>query len=161
MAKATKRRERLVAVKASSKEPSRRGLWVVVAGRMKQYGDMAIERPGQIIRQAYLKNDNLLLKHNYVRPLDRDEEYETCTPCGSMFLGTSISGAYQAHLAFARHDLVKVDLDSGTKSPSGRKQRTGDPTENPDSEAGGDWDLEPEGQPPVTKAKGSGARVSV
>ena len=143
------------------KEQSRIGLWVVVSGRMKQYGDLVIERPGQVIRPAYLRNDDVLLKHNYVKTLKRHEDFETCKRCGLAFLGDSISGPFQKHLAQARHDLNKIDLDSRIKGKDGKKRRAGDSSEDPDSDSGNDWDLEEEGSPPPTKMEGSGAVMSL
>lgn len=140
---------------------SRRGLWVVMSGRMKQYGDLVIERPGQVIRPAYLRNDDVLLKHNYVKPLKRVEEIKECERCGLMFLGNSISGPYQKHLAYARHDLNKLDLDASIKGKDGKKPRVGDASEDPDSDASGAWDLEDEGAPPPTKMTGKGEVISL
>ncbi len=161
----TKKRKTTAKKKTPSREresaESRRGLWVVVSGRMKQYGDLVIERPGQVIRPAYLRNDEVLLKHNYVKPLKKHEDITTCDRCGSTFLGDAISGPYQNHLADARHDLNKLDLDSGAKGKDGRKKPVGDNSEDPDSDGGGEWDLEDEGASPPTKMDGSGAVTSL
>lgn len=145
---ATKTKES--APKKKSKDDSRRGLWVVTFGRMKQYGDLAIERPGQVIRQQHLMNDEKLLKHGYVRPLTKHEEFRPCDSCGLTFLGSITSGPYKSHREYARHDLAKVDLDSGTVAPDGRVPRA-DVEGDPDSAKGGEWDLERDGAPPATK----------
>lgn len=129
------------------KADERRGLWIVVSGRMKQYGDDVIERPGQIIRQQYLRNDDVLLKHNYVRLLDEHDDMEKCQSCGAMFLGSVTAGPYKAHLAYARHDLATLDLDTGLAGKDGRVLRVGDIAADPDSNDSGDWDLETEGAP--------------
>lgn len=172
MATAKKRRERRESFDEPSPEPgkpaktqalSRKGLWVVNSGRMKQYGDYVIEGPGQIIRQQYLRNDDVLLKLGYVRPLKSRDETTQCKACGLVFLGTLTVGPYKAHLAAARHDLAQTDLDSGTTRPDGRKRRVGDESD-PDSDSGGDWDLEPEGAPAPSKLEEespSGVRVSM
>ena len=147
----------------ASRVEDRHGLWVVVSGRMKQYGDYVIERPNQVIRQQHLKNDDLLLKHNYVRPLSETEEMEQCGACGLVFLGSITSGAYRAHLGFARHDLAQTDLDTGLSRPDGRPHRVGDES-NPDADNAGDWDLEPDGAPGPAKLEEElpqGARVSM
>lgn len=141
----------------------RKGLWVVISGRMKQYGDYVIESPGQIIRQQHLRNDDLLLKHGYVRPLKKHEDITQCKSCGLIFLGTITTGPYKSHLGAARHDLEQTDLDSGTQRPSGRRRRVGDES-SPDADNAGDWDLEPEGAPPPTKLEDEspqGVRISM
>ena len=141
--------------KTSSRKVASRGrLWVVMSGRMKQYGDMRMERPGQVIRPAALLHDDKLLKLGYVRPLKRHEEFETCDPCGGMFLGDSITGSYKQHLAYARHDLNKIDMDTSVKGKDGRKPRVGDSSESPDDDSRSEWDLEDEGAPPPTKVQG-------
>lgn len=138
--------------KARSEEKiDRRGLWVVNTNRMKQYGDVAVERIGQVIRQQWLRNDDVLLKHNYVRPLEDHEEFELCEPCGRMFLGHNLGGPFRTHREFARHDLATLDLDSGAKAQEYRHHRVGDVRADPDSEHDGEWDLEQEGAPPPTK----------
>ena len=142
----------------------RRGLWVVVSGRMKQYGDVRIERPGQVIRQQYLRNDDVLLKHNYVSPLQDHEDAERCEVCGLVFTGSVTAGSYKAHREYARHDLAKVDLDAGTVTEGSEKARVGDIVEDPDSEAGGEWDIEPDGAPGEKKLEEinpGGVRVSM
>lgn len=147
----------------SKKELSRRGLWVVIFGRMKQYGDLAVERPGQVIRQQYLMNDDKLLKHGYVRPLTRHEDVRQCAACGLTFLGSETSGPYKSHLEYVRHDKAKLDLDAGTSTPDGKVPRA-DAEGDPDSTRGGEWDLEQEGAPPVTKMEPEnpgGVRVSM
>ena len=149
---------------AKTQALDRRGLWVVVSGRMKQYGDFVIERPGQVIRQQYLKNDDLLLKHNYVRLLKDEEDVEQCQSCGLVFLGTVLAGPYQSHLSYARHDLATVDLDTGVKSGHRPSPRTGDISGDPDSDDGGDWDLEREGapaEPKLEQISPGGVRVSL
>lgn len=151
MATATKKR---ASTKRTKQVANRGRLWVVVSGRMKQYGDTRVERPGQVIRPASLLNDDKLLKVGYVRPLKRHEEFETCKPCGGMFLGDAITGPYKQHLALARHDLNKIDLDSNVKGKDGKKPRVGDSSEDPDSESGSAWDLEDDGAPPPTKVQG-------
>lgn len=132
------------------KEDSRRGLWVVTFGRMKQYGDLTIERPGQVIRKQHLINDEKLLKHGYVRKLTKHEDVRQCPVCGLTFLGSETSGPYKSHLGYARHDLAKLDLDIGTSTPDGRVSRA-DVEGDPDSAQGGEWDLERGDTPPVTK----------
>jgi len=167
--KRRRRREAIAEPVSSKPKPSqatvdRRGLWVITSGRMKQYGDFVIERPGQIIRQQYLKNDELLLKHSYVRPLQDEEELTQCSVCGLMFLGSVTTGPYKSHLAYARHDLAKVNLDAGTATKDGKRARTGDIAEDPDSGAGGEWDLEPDGAPGERKLEEEsphGVRVSI
>ena len=62
-----------------------------------------------------------------------------------------MSGPYKAHLEYARHDMAKVDLDTGLQAPDGRKPRVGDPGADPDVEDRSDWDLEPEGAPAERK----------
>lgn len=133
-----------------SKVESRDGLWVVTSGRMKQYGDCLIEQPGQVIRKQHLKNDDVLLKHNYVRPLRDEEEMEQCKTCGLVFTGSVTTGAYMAHLGRARHDLTQADLDAGIERRAPKKSREGSEA-NPDADNAGEWDLEPEGSPPPTK----------
>jgi hypothetical protein len=131
---------------------------------MKQYGDLPIERTGQVIRRQYLRNDDLLLKHGYVRALEDHDDLERCPACGLIFLGNSISGPYKQHLAYARHDLAKLDLDTGLGSPDGRKHRVGDVAADPDADASDDWDLEPEGAPTMPKLEDEsprGVRVSM
>lgn len=125
----------------------RRNLWVVEAGRMKQYGDTVIESPGQVIRRNYMRNDQKLLDIGYVRPVEESEDFKKCKTCGRMFLGSSTAGPYRNHLQRARHDQAKQDLDVGTTGKDGRKPRDaqGDP------DGAGDWDIEPEGAPPPTK----------
>lgn len=138
--------------KSAQEVKDRHGLWVVVSGRMKQYGDFKIEAPGQVIRQQYLRNDDLLLKGVYVRPLQDDEEVRKCKACGVVFIGSVTSGPYKTHLARARHDLAKLDLDTRTSTPDGRVPSSdvaGDP--DSDSDGAADWDLEPEGTPPPTR----------
>lgn len=140
---------------------SRRGLWVVQFGRMKQYGDQVIEGPGQIIRRANLLNDGKLLSAGYVIPLRKDVDYETCPTCGLMFTGSSIAGAYKGHLEQARHDINdKIDVDGPAKGKKVTTQRTGN-EDSPDSDGGGDWDLETEGAPPPTRVRGSAETVRV
>lgn len=131
------------------KEESRRGLWVVTFGRMKQYGDIEVERPGQVIRQQYLINDDKLLKHGYVRPLTKHEDVQQCKVCGLTFLGSITSGPYKSHIGGVKHGS-KLDLDAGTSTPDGRVARA-DVEGDPDSAKGGEWDLEPGDAPPVTK----------
>lgn len=151
-------------IPAKTQAFDRRGLWVVVSGRMKQYGDYLIESPGQIIRQQYLRNDDLLLKHHYVKPLQDQEDVTQCKSCGLMFLGTITIGPYKSHLAYARHDLAKTDLDADMQHPAGRRPpRVGDEA-NPDADNAGEWDLEPDGTPPATKLEDEspgGVRVSM
>ncbi len=156
----TKTAKRKASVR-TKKVASRGRLWVVVSGRMKQYGDMRVERPGQVIRPAGLLHDDKLLKLGYVRPLKRHEEFETCDPCGGMFLGDSIAGSYKQHLAYARHDLNKIDMDTSIKGKDGKKPRVGDASENPDVESKSEWDLEDTGAPPPTKVKGTSAVLSL
>jgi len=134
-----------------SRVESRVGLWVVNSGRMKQYGDYVIERVGQVVRRQYLRNDELLLKHGYVVPLQEHMEARRCESCGLTFTGSVMSGPYKAHLEYARHDMAKVDLDTGLQAPDGRKPRVGDPGADPDVEDRSDWDLEPEGAPAERK----------
>lgn len=125
----------------------RRNLWVVDSGRMKQYGDTVIASPGQVIRRTFMRNDVKLLEIGYVRPVEEQEDFRKCKSCGKMFLGTATAGPYKNHLALARHDQARADLDSGTTQPDGKKHRSaaGDP------DGGGEWDLEPDGAPPPTK----------
>lgn len=129
----------------------RHGLWVVNSSRMKQYGDCVIERTGQVIRRQHLRNDDVLLKHGYVRPIEEDEEAEQCASCGLVFLGDALSGSFKTHRAFARHDLAKTDLDASIQTPSGRPHRVGDLAADPDASDAGDWDLEPDGAPGARK----------
>lgn len=148
--------------KTTKKADSRRGLWVVDFGRMKQYGDLVIEGPGQIIRRANLVNDGKLLSLGYVHPLRKGEDYETCPSCGLMFAGSSISGAYRSHLEKARHDINgKIDLDSSAKGRKKAPARRVGNEDAPDSEGGGEWDLEREGAAPPSKVQGDSTTVRV
>ena len=148
-------------VPPKSRIESRDGLWVVMFGRMKQYGDTTIERPGQVIRRQYLRNDDVLLKRGYVKPLADIEEIEQCTVCGLVFTGTNTSGPFRDHRGYARHDLSQTDLDSGITQEHTPPHRVSDPN-NPDAET--EWDLEPDGAPGMSKmeeAQPGGARISL
>ena len=135
----------------------RRNLWVVSSGRMKQYGDTVVESPGQVIRREFMRNDQKLLDIEYVRPVEESENYKKCKACGRTFLGNSTAGPYKSHLARARHDQAKQDLDAGTTEKDGRVHReaSGDP------DGSGAWDLEPEGAPPPTKETRQSQTISM
>jgi len=135
----------------------RHNLWVVDSGRMKQYGDTVIESPGQVIRRAYLRNDTKLLESGYVRPVEESEDFRKCKSCGTLWLGTATSGPYKNHLARARHDQAKADLDTGTTGSDGKEHRSA--AGDPDGE--GEWDLEPDGAPPPTKETKSKETISL
>ena len=141
----------------------RSGLWVALSGRMAQYGTVKVERPGQVIRQQFLKNDDLLLKHRYVRLLEEHEEIRECESCGLLFLGSITAGPFKLHLDFARHDSEQMDLDAGLKSQSAGG-RSDESSANLDSDSGKEWDIEEEGAPPPTKLEDEnpqGVRVSM
>lgn len=140
-----------VQTSGSSTKLRRSDLWVVIAGQMPSYGDQVIESPGQIIVKKYLRNDEILLRRRYVRPLAREDEYRKCDSCGRRFLGSITSGPYRSHRERARHDQEPVDLDQSVKSPKAAKPRSA-AGENPDKADGeGAWDLEEGDSPPVTK----------
>ena len=159
---ATKNRspEAVARSKRVAREEARRGLWVVTQSSMKQYGDVAIERVGQVIKQQYLRNDDKLLKHGYVRVVNESEDYETCEHCGLVFLGNSITGPFAQHLHFARHDKAVLDLDGPNVKTPKTPGRVGN-EDSPDSDNKSVWDLEPDGAPAPTKVEGSGERVSM
>lgn len=143
--------------KKVSRKARRRNLWVVESGRMKQYGDMAIEAPGQIIRRGYMRNDVKLLDIGYVRPVDVHEDFKKCRSCGQMFLGTATAGPYKNHLDRARHDEAGANLDTGITGTDGRVSE--DAQSNPDG--GSNWDLEPEGAAPPTKETAAAVTVDI
>jgi hypothetical protein len=126
------------------------GQEVVVVKNLPMYNGQPIDGRGQVIELQYAFNDQKLLRHEYVRLLEKGEEVSRCKSCGLKFVGDSASGnsPYAAHLERARHDLEPIDLDSPAKSPSGRRRRTPDTGAASDDAA---QDLELEGAPPPTK----------
>lgn len=144
--------------KKVSRKERRRGLWVVEAGKMKQYGDENVNlMPGQIIRRGYMRNDVKLLEMGYVRPVEEHEDFKKCKSCGTMWLGTATSGPYRNHQEKARHDAAVANLDTGTNAPDGRRHESAQ--ENPDGS--GNWDLEPAGAPGPTKDTSASKVVDV
>lgn len=166
MATKTKKKKLTPEAKArrvrARREDERRGLWVVQSPRMKQYGDQANLSNGQVIRRLNLLNDSKLERIGYVKPLEVDDEFETCGACGKMYMGTSISGPYSQHLARARHDLAKLDLDEPSRSSSEPAPRArSDEASDPDTIGDGVWDLEPDGAPAPTKEDRSEVRIKL
>lgn len=145
--------DRMRTAETSKKAEDRTGLWVVVQGRLPQYGTQVIERPGQVIRQEYLRNDDVLLKHRYVRLLEEHEDVRLCEQDGMLFLGSNTVGPYKSHL----------DQTHGART---RKAKDAHESEaaNPDSDSRTRWDLEEEGAPPPTKMEDEqpgGVRMSI
>ncbi len=130
---------------------------VVVSTSMPQYGQTAIDGPGQVIELEGLRNDHTLLQYRYVRKLTDEDEVYKCDPCGRSFVGTSITGPARSHLERARHDQDAVDLDDGVK-PKGRKKASASIAEGGDDRQ---HPLETEGSPAPTKPSGKGEKVDL
>jgi len=133
------------------REEERRGLWVVTKSVMKQYGDTKIDGIGQIITRQGLINDGKMLTANYVRPVEIDEDWETCESCGLQFLGSVTAGPYGAHLRRAKHTEGVIDTDNPALSREAKPKHRSDASRSPDSTQEGEWDLEDKGASAPTK----------
>jgi len=117
---------------------------VVISGRLPMYDGMPITGAGQVIELTYQRNDDLLLKHRYVRPIEDREEVWSCDQCPLEFLGDITSGPAASHLRIAH-------------GPNAGRPAAA----NADPDGSGEFPLETEGAPPPTKVGGSGDTVAL